>query len=92
MVYRVQRLHTPSRGPTFSFETVVQNHDPIIGPVAYSITGEVGESRIDSRARKAEKKTAEKPAVKRMTLEEAMKNQALRDKVEEKDDTLSFED
>ena len=67
------------------------NLDQTKGPIPYSITGEVGESRIDSRARKAEKK-AEKPAVKRMTLEEAMKNQALRDKVEEKDDSLSFED
>ena len=50
----------------------------VTGPIAYSITGELGESRVDSRL---QKKPEKKAKVKRMTLEEAMKNQALKERV-----------
>ena len=46
----------------------------VVGPIAYSITGDIGESRI-------QKKPQKQAAVKRMTLEEAMKNQALKARV-----------
>lgn len=47
----------------------------VMGPIAYSITGDIGESRVQKQ------KPQKKAAVKRMTLEEAMKNQALKARV-----------
>ena len=58
--YSVLKLYSPQK---------------VSGPIAYSITGELGESRVDSRF---QKKPEKKAKVKRMTLEEAMKNQALK--------------